>query len=91
MEPLAEEEEILFRLRAPKASKVSIVGTFNDWRPGKMHLRGPDEEGYWYASLILPRGAHQYKFVVDDIWMIDPENPLMEEDGFGGTNSVVEL
>ncbi len=91
MAPPAAEEEVLFRLRAPKARSVSIVGTFNDWRAKDLLLRGPDEDGYWYASLVLPRGSHQYKFVVDDAWMVDPENPLKQKDGFGGINSVVEL
>jgi hypothetical protein len=76
MAPPAAEEEVLFRLRAPKARRVSIVGTFNDWRPEDLQLRGPDEDGYWYASLVLPRGSHQYKFVVDDAWMVDPENSV---------------
>lgn len=91
MEPAAAQEEVLFRLRAPKARRVSIVGTFNDWLPDKVQLRGPDAEGYWYASLALPRGKHQYKFVVDNAWTVDPENPLQDRDGFGGVNSVIEL
>lgn len=90
-EPSAEQEEILFRVRAPRARQVFIVGSFNQWKSGELPLRGPDEDGYWYASVILPQGAHQYKFVVDGTWTVDPENPLKDEDGFGGINSVVEI
>lgn len=91
MEPPEAQEEILFRLRAPEAARVSIVGSFNDWSPTDLLMRGPDAGGYWYTSVVLPRGTHQYKFVVDDKWLVDPENPLQNKDGFGGVNSVVEL
>jgi len=86
-----EQEEILFRVQAPEARRVAIVGTFNRWQSETMPMSGPDAEGYWYASVVLPRGAHQYKYVVDQSWINDPENPLRQNDGFGGTNSVVEI
>lgn len=86
-----ESEQVLFRVHAPGARKVSIAGSFNSWQPNQYELRGPDEEGYWYAELVLPKGTHSYKYVVDDAWDVDPENPIRENDGFGGINSVIEI
>mgnify|MGYP003878464595 CR=1 FL=1 len=91
MEPPLKEEEFLFRLRAPQANRVCIAGSFNNWTPSELPMTGPDEEGYWYAKLALPKGSYAYKFVVDDQWGTDPENPIRQEDGFGGTNSIIEL
>jgi hypothetical protein len=32
-----------------------------------------------------------YKFVVDDKWVADPDNPEKEDDDRGGVNSVFHL
>ena len=87
----SEEEEVLFQLPAPTAREVTIVGSFNDWKPDRTRLSGPDENGMWHTSVKLPKGTHHYKFLVDEAWVIDPENPKIVEDGFGGRNSVLEI
>ena len=40
----------------------------------------------------LPRGRHQYMFVVDDQeWQTDPRADVRVDDGFGNQNAVVFL
>ena len=65
----------LFRLQGYQDSKlVTLAGTFNDWdmlnRPLAKRADG------WQVQLDLPPGEHQYKFIVDGEWIMDPHNPL---------------
>merc|ERR1712032_156630 len=38
----------------------------------------------------LPRGVHQFKFIVDDDWTCDPEQPRMQ-DAQGNTNNYIDI
>ena len=81
------------RFRAPSdAERVVISGSFNGWDRQANPMKGPDAAGYWRATLDLPAGVHQYKFVVDDEhWYDDPVNHDRTPDGFGGFNSHMRL
>ena len=43
----------------------------------------------WVFSVHLSIGKHLYKFIVDGKWMIDPGNPLWEDNEYGTNNSVI--
>lgn len=67
-------EFVEFRLRAPQAREVHLVGEFNGWREGSLSLaRQPD--GLWEILLPLPPGRYHYLFVVDGQLRLDPSNP----------------
>ncbi len=79
-----------FRLKAPEATRVSVVGTFNGWDPLAHPLQGPDREGVWNLRLPLPPGRYRYMFVLDGVrWVTDPDAVASEEDGLGGSNSLL--
>ena len=60
-----------FSCDAPEAKAVSVAGTFNDWQADALPLkRGSD--GQWRATLQLPPGHHEFKFVVDGHWCCEP-------------------
>jgi 1,4-alpha-glucan branching enzyme len=81
-----------FELHAPDASRVELLGTFNDWQAGQIVLRGPDASGHWEASVDLPAGRHEYVFLVDGKeWIADPEVGLSRPDGFGRENTVITI
>ena len=80
----------VFRFTAPGAQRVSVVGVFNGWDPQAHPLRGPDRDGVWTLSLLLPPGRYRYLFVVDGVrWLPDPSAVVSEADGFGGRNSIL--
>lgn len=82
-------EPVRFVLVAPAATRVSLVGEFNDWDPSATPMARADG-GAWHVALPLPRGRHVYAFVVDgSSWVADPAAPLAPERWFGATNSVV--
>src|SRR2546426_1003738 len=64
---LGEHEGIAqFVARFPGAHSVQVVGSFNDWRTGTIPLEDRDGDGVWRVVVVLPAGAHEYMFVVDD-------------------------
>jgi len=55
-----------FRVWAPHASAVSVVGTFNDWDPARNPL-GRDDDGRaetWSADVPGVRAGAEYRFVL---------------------------
>jgi Glycogen recognition site of AMP-activated protein kinase len=80
--------DTVFVFVAPRASKVSLVGDFNDWDDTKAPLVRVPNSGLWRVTLPLPAGRHEYQFVVDGAWLPDPSAPVAGDDGFGRTNSV---
>jgi len=68
----------------PGAKSVEVVGSFNNWSRGTLHLNDADHDGIWHGAVVLPAGAHEYMFVVDgERWVPDPLAGRYVDDGFG--------
>jgi len=87
--PASDREVVRFELAAPSASRVTLVGSFNEWNPVATPLRRDPSSGKWIVSLRLPPGRHVYSFVVDGDVTADPTAPRTADDDFGSANSVV--
>lgn len=88
--PNASEGIAQFVGHFPGARSVEVVGSFNDWSRGLLHLRDDDNDGIWHGDAVLPAGQHEYMFVVDgDRWVADPLAGRFVEDGFGRENSLL--
>ncbi|MDD5166621.1 MAG: glycogen-binding domain-containing protein [Candidatus Omnitrophica bacterium] len=79
-----------FKLYAPKAKKVSLVGTFNNWNT-KGLLGKKDSKGNWTVKASLKPGRYEYKFLVDGSWWNDPSCSNVVANAFGSQNSIVEV
>ncbi|MCD6329772.1 MAG: glycogen-binding domain-containing protein, partial [Candidatus Cloacimonetes bacterium] len=77
-----------FFYEAPDAGKVCVAGEFNDWNTSA-HVMKLGDDGVWRIVIPLSSGSYMYKFVVDDNWYADPDNPKQQDDGYGGVNSVI--
>ena len=80
-----------FVYRAPAGSEINriqLAGSFEcpEWSKSYT-LASPNAAGEWAITLWLKPGTYDYKFVVDDEWVIDPENPITVASGDGGMNS----
>jgi len=79
---------------APRATHVSVTGSFNDWQPGRHALRATPQ-GWWHGILRLPPGQHPYRFWVEEAqadasqWVPDDENPTSAESGFRTGHSLI--
>jgi hypothetical protein len=71
------------------ARRVSIVGEFNGWTPGKTPLTRLDS-GLWTVTVPLTPGRHVYAFVLDDTLVkADPRAPKVRDADYGREGSVV--
>ena len=82
-------QPVQFMFVAPSATRVALVGEFNDWDPTATPMARAGG-GAWHVALPLTRGRHVYAFIVDgSSWVADPQAPLAPERWFGAQNSVV--
>ncbi len=82
--PGAQEGIAQFVGHFPGARSVEVVGSFNDWSRGSLHLRDEHHDGIWHGAAVLPAGPHEYMFVVDgERWVPDPLAGRYVDDGFG--------
>ena len=69
------------------AEAVAIYGSFNDWIQTKNYCAR--EGDGWTCRIDLAPGKYHYRFLVDGVGLIDPTNPVTEDDGQGHVDSVV--
>jgi 1,4-alpha-glucan branching enzyme len=81
--------QVEFKLSANGANSVSVAGSFNGWNAKKTPLRKDGD--WWTATVELPRGRYEYRFVVDGKWVSDPSAKESATNPFGGDNSVLSL
>ena len=68
-------EDTVFELsNYPYAKLVTVAGSFNNWNSIVFPLQ--KKRGRWIGSVSLPKGNHEYKLVVDGVWILDPQNPM---------------
>ncbi|XP_057306944.1 5'-AMP-activated protein kinase subunit beta-2-like isoform X1 [Hydractinia symbiolongicarpus] len=65
--------------------EVYLSGSFNDW---KTRIPMTFSGGEFAAIIELPRGTHQFKYLVDGNWIHDPNQKTID-DTFGGRNNVI--
>ncbi|MBV6522185.1 MAG: 1,4-alpha-glucan branching enzyme GlgB [Gemmatimonadaceae bacterium] len=92
--PIDVENVVIERqltLLAPNATKVAVVGDFNDWDATRGSMQRLTADGLWSVTLPLRVGRHEYQFVVDDTLRLpDPTMPQASSD-FGSANSVITV
>ena len=70
-----------------ESPRVCLVGDFNQWNDTAL-CQGT-EAGLARFSLALPPGRYGYAFLVNGELVPDLQALLLEDDGFGGKNSVL--
>jgi 1,4-alpha-glucan branching enzyme len=54
---------VAFRVWAPHARRVAVIGSFNDWN-GEKHPLLSEQNGYWYADVAQAKIGDPYKFLL---------------------------
>jgi 1,4-alpha-glucan branching enzyme len=85
--PASDKKRVRFEIQAEKGSDVYVAGTFNEWNPRQHKLTC--RKGVYSTSIVLARGKHEYKFVVNGVWCVDPECSEWTPNGLGSLNSVL--
>jgi len=81
---------IEFKLVAPDAKDVYLVGDFNDWNASQYRLRRY-KDGVYKKKLQLKPGRYQYLFLVDGEWWTDPEHLERTPNPFDSENSIITV
>lgn len=82
--------KVRFVLADLGAKTVALSAEFNDWSTDKTPMTR-DASGHWEATLDLPPGRYEYKFVVDGQWVPDPLANETVWNPHGTLNSVIEV
>ena len=83
--------EVTFICAGLSAAKTAyLAGDFNGWDPTATRMT-KSKDGTFRVRLVLPPGAHEYKFIVDGEWRNDPEAERQVMNSLGTLNSVVQL
>jgi 1,4-alpha-glucan branching enzyme len=77
-----------FSFYRPNASKVHLVGDFNNWRDGELPMQRA-ENGYWRASMRLPGGMFKFRYRADGRWFADYAAFGLEYGPFGFDSCVL--
>jgi enterochelin esterase family protein len=76
---VSAEKKITFRVHAPKAEAVRLVGSDLPGTGQGVAMK-KDDGGVWEALVgPVPSGAYRYHFNVDGVAVIDPRNPSTSE------------
>ena len=79
---------VRFAIEAPRAREVRVTGAFTGWSYEGIPLER-DENGVWSAVVEVEPGQHEYRFIVDGVWVKDPGNEECVMNEFGQENSIV--
>ncbi|QWX85012.1 alpha amylase C-terminal domain-containing protein [Cellulophaga sp. HaHaR_3_176] len=63
MGAVLKDGETTFRVWAPNAEKVFVMGSFNDWKRTSMPL-ALEENGYWAAAFDSVKEGDEYKYII---------------------------
>jgi 1,4-alpha-glucan branching enzyme len=80
---------VKFEVEASDASEVYVAGTFNGWDAHKHRLEM--KGGVFTKTVLVPKGRHEYKFIVDNVWCVDPNCPDWTPNDKGSLNSVITV
>lgn len=76
MGALCSEKGVGFRVWAPGADRVALIGDFQDWDQEKAVDLVHESEGYWYGFVSEAREGQEYKYLLESggnrVLRIDP-------------------
>lgn len=63
MGPIILDHGVAFRVWAPNADEVSVVGDFNDWNPDSNPMTNEDN-GHWFVAIERATPGDEYKYCI---------------------------
>jgi enterochelin esterase family protein len=95
---ISAQNDVTFRLRAPKATTVQLSGNWMPVVPNEDGLGGSrqlvtlikDDQGVWSTTVkSMQPELYGYTFIVDDVTTIDPSNLKIARDGTFRNESIL--
>ena len=86
------KKRVVLSVKAEPGSTVFVSGSFNDWDATEKKLVDKRGDGIFTATITLPPGIYEYKFVINGIWTLDPDPDRdWTQNGLGTLNSVLRV
>ncbi len=63
MGAILQDQGVSFRVWAPNAESVSVVGNFNNWDGGANRMEA-EANGYWYGYADNAKAGDEYRFQI---------------------------
>lgn len=71
MVSLTGSGEMVFKVFAPQAASVQLLGSFTNWMEEPIHMVR-DEDGWHKATVNITQGDHEFQYLMDgSIWLAD--------------------
>ena len=80
---------VLFSIQEPSANKVAITGEFTNWSREGIPLEKDAQDGLWKLVIDIQPGEYEYRYIVDGVWIRDPNNRDYIRNEFGQENSLL--
>lgn len=87
--PRRVPEGVMFAIDAPDAAEVRVTGEFTNWSREGTELTRDSSDGLWRVVLDITPGEYEYRFIVDGVWIRDPNNKDYIRNEFGQENSLL--
>jgi 1,4-alpha-glucan branching enzyme len=85
----ASKGSVCFGIKPSRpAKKVLLAASFNEWKPVACKKQ---KDGTYTVTVKLTPGTYEYKFIVDEEWVVDPDNPTWAMNHYGTFNSVAQV
>ncbi|MBI5216394.1 MAG: hypothetical protein HY960_11635 [Ignavibacteriae bacterium] len=86
--PIMEGNTVYFLYRG-NGKVVQMAGDFNSWEPAKTTMvQIPQTDLFLHIEDIPRSGRMEYKFIVDEQWILDPFNKQKAPGGFGENSEI---
>ena len=84
--PVVSGTSVTFAYKGSTTDTVEVYGSMNSWASG--YAMTCNDYGVWSVTLDdVGYGIHQYKFVVNGNWILDPVNSFVITEDSGNQNS----
>jgi 1,4-alpha-glucan branching enzyme len=87
--PQKVQEGVLFSLDVPQAQTVAVTGEFTNWSKEGIPMQRDAQDSLWKLVLDIKPGEYEYRFIVDGVWIRDPNNRDYIRNEFGQENSLL--
>ncbi len=87
--PRRVPEGVMFALDAPQAKEVRVTGEFSNWSREGLAMDKDGADGLWKVVADIEAGEYEYRFIVDGVWVRDPNNNDYVRNEFGQENSLL--
>jgi chromosome partitioning protein len=87
--PRRVPEGVMFALDAPQSKEVRVTGEFTNWSRDGLPMDKDGDDGLWKTVVDIAPGEYEYRFIVDGVWIRDPNNKDYVRNEFGQENSLL--